>query len=80
MQIKGRVLKVGEIEKVGANETEKGFVLLEETEEKYPNSLKIDFWGDKLEKISGVEENDILTVEFNTSTNEYNDKVYNNIN
>ena len=82
MEITGKVTLITDKITVGQKNTEKQSILVKETEheEDYKTqSLLIDFLGDNLKKIESITTGDIVTVKFNTSTREYNDRVYNNI-
>lgn len=82
MQLKGKVTHKSEIQIVGKKQMEKQFIVVKETEheEDYKNNaLAIDFLWEKVQLLDNIQENDIVTVEYNTNTNEYNGKYYNSI-
>jgi len=82
MQIKGQVIHKSEITTVWQKQLEKQFIVIKEVEheEDYKNNaLAIDFLWDKIDMLKEVEKWDIITVDYNTSVNEYKDKFYNSV-
>lgn len=79
MEITGKITKITEEMKVGKNQTDKQTVIVEELEGKYPNSIAIDFMGDKVMMSRNLHVGDEVNIKYNAKANEYNDKVYNNI-
>ena len=71
MEIIGKILFIWEQELVGANQLPKQTIVLEEVEGwKYPNTLAIEFFKDKIELLNGLNVGDIVTVDYNTKANE----------
>jgi hypothetical protein len=80
MKIEGKVTSISGIQTFGTTDTKKQSILVTELTEKYPNSLYIDFLGDEnVNKLNGIDEGDVVSVEFNTGTNQKDDRVFNNI-
>lgn len=85
MEIKGQVEHITEVQTVGKNNVQKQTLIVKETthgsDEDYKNnSVAVDFMGEKVEKLQGLEEWDIVTVFYNIKTNEYNGRRYNRVN
>lgn len=79
MNITGKITFKSDKEYVGQNQKEKQQISVIE-DAQYPNSLTIDFLGDKVTQLAQVSVGDIVSVSINTRTNEYNGKRYNSIN
>lgn len=83
MEFAGKVMKVTDSQFVGNNNLEKKTILVKETksDEDYKNnSLAIDFLGDKVALIDGVEEGDTVKVMLNFKAREAtNGNIYNGI-
>jgi hypothetical protein len=47
MEFTGQITFIGEVEEVGANQKKKQTVCIEEVGKQYPNSVAVDFRGDK---------------------------------
>lgn len=80
MNIKGKVIRKSELITVWAKNTEKIELTIQELEGQYPNQLSITFLWEKALQANSYQLEDVIDVEFNTQTREYNDKVYNSIN
>lgn len=80
MNIKWKVIRKSEIITVWAKNTEKIELTIQELEGKYPNQLSITFLGEKALQANSYQLEDVIEVEFNTQTRDFNDKVYNSIN
>lgn len=82
MQFTGRVTTKTPQITVGANNTPKISLILEEDGEKqYKDTIMIDFVGDeKVALVDSVSEGSTITVSFNTRATEYNGRYYNNLN
>ncbi len=82
MQFTGRVLTKTLQITVGANNTPKISLIMEEDSEKqYKDSIMIDFVGEeKVALVDGISEGSTITVSFNTRATEYNGRHYNNLN
>jgi hypothetical protein len=82
MQFTGKITVKTEKIFIGANNTPKLSLILEEAEDKqYKDSIMIDWIGD--EKVALVENLPVgstITVHFNTRATEYNGRHYNNLN
>lgn len=59
------------------NWTKLSFVL--ETQDQYPKKICIDAWGDKVDAIKSMKINDVIKVDFDVESREYNGKWYTNI-
>ena len=75
-KITGVITHVSEVEK-GVSKNGKAwtkqFIVVEETDEEYPNSVKLDFFNkEELQNAEG----EMVTVEFNTRCNEFNGKYF----
>ncbi len=82
MQFTGRVTTKTPQITVGANNTPKISLIMEEDSEKqYKDSIMIDFVGEeKVALVDGIAEGSTITVSFNTRATEYNGRYYNNLN
>ena len=82
MQFTGRVTSKTPQITVGANNTPKISLIMEEDGEKqYKDTIMIDFVGDeKVALVESIMEGNTITVSFNTRATEYNGKYYNNLN
>lgn len=54
-------------------------ILLEEIADKYPSTMLVSFFNDKLKLIEDKNEWDTITVHLNHKATEYKDNYYNNI-
>lgn len=79
MEFKGKVTHKSRIEKIGAKATDKITIVMEETVSQYPNSITIDFIGDKTDLVKNVEEGGEYLVHLNLKASEYNGRYYNRI-
>lgn len=76
-----KIIKIGDIEKVGQNALDKRTVVLEEhTDKDYKWWVAIDFIKDKVHLIDDYKVWDIINVSINIKCNEHNWKHYNSIN
>jgi len=80
MEITGKILFISQMENVWQRGTSKQTVQIEEIKDQYPNSLAIDFWGEKCMELVSYNVGDVVKVVFNTKAREYNNKIYNSIN
>lgn len=82
MQFTGTIINKTEKIEIGANNTPKiSLILEEEGDKQYKDSIMIDWIGD--EKVALVENlpiGSVITVHFNTRASEYNGRYYNNLN
>lgn len=53
------------------------FVL--ETQDQYPKKVCIDAWGDKVDSVKSLNTNDVVKVDFDVESREYNGKWYTNV-
>lgn len=79
-KITGRVEYLSSVEKVGANDTLKQTIVIEETGQKYPQSVVIDALKDSVDQLKGLKVGDELTAYFNLRSREYNGRWYQNVN
>lgn len=79
-KITGKVVHISAVETVGAKNTPKQTMVVEETGEKYPQSVAIDALKDGVEQLSGIKEGDELTAYFNLRSREYNGRWFQNVN
>ena len=81
MQFKGKIIHIGDIEKVWQNSLDKRTVVLEEVSDKdYKWWIAFDLIKDKVFLIDGFEIWNIVEVSLNFKASEYNGKYYTNIN
>lgn len=81
MQFKGKIIHIGDIEKVWQNALDKRTVVLEEVSDKdYKWWIAFDLIKDKVFIIDGFEIWNIVEVSLNFKASEYNGKYYTNIN
>lgn len=69
MEIKGTIIKVGELETYKNDFTKKSVVL--KTEEKYPQELQIDFIKDNIRKIDTIQVGNKVTIGYNLRGRKY---------
>ena len=73
----GKVIRVGET--VNVSDKFKKRELVIETDEKYPQSVPVEFVQDKIELLEGINEGDTVTVSYNLRGREWNGKYYVNV-
>ncbi len=73
----GKVIRVGET--VNVSDKFKKRELVIETDEKYPQSVPLEFVQDKIELLEGINEGDTVTVSYNLRGREWNGKYYVNV-
>jgi len=73
----GKVIRVGET--VNVSDKFKKRELVIETDEKYPQSVPLEFVQDKIELLDGINEGDTVTVSYNLRGREWNGKYYVNV-
>lgn len=73
----GKVIRVGET--VNVSDKFKKRELVIETDEKYPQSVPLEFVQDKIELLDGINEGDAVTVSYNLRGREWNGKYYVNV-
>lgn len=75
MEIKGKVIMILPLQ---SGNTQKGewkkqeFVI--ETADQFPKKVCLSLWGDKAELIKSISENEIINVQFNVESREYNQR------
>lgn len=81
MIIEWKVESVSDIVTVWVKHTEKRSIIVVEHayEWKHPNSLMIDFMGDKIRHLDEIEVGDVVRLHYSTRCNENNGRIYNNI-
>lgn len=75
----GKLIQITEVEKVGNNETPKCDIIVEEVEGNYPQTACFSLFGDKCDFISAYKISDVITVQYNIKSREYNGKWYTNL-
>lgn len=75
MNIKGKVILVGEVETVGAAGFRKRLLVVE-TEEQYKQKLPIEFVQDKVSLLDNISEGQDVDVSINLRGSEYNGRYY----
>ena len=75
--ISGTVIRVGETVNVSDKFKKREIVI--ETDEKYPQSVPIEFVQDKTELLDGLNEGDSVAVSYNLRGREWNGKYYVNV-
>ncbi|MDR2189822.1 MAG: DUF3127 domain-containing protein [Candidatus Peribacteria bacterium] len=80
MTIEGKILFISEETKVGQKELPKiSFVIEENSDREFKNSLMIDLLGDKTELIKSFKEGDSIKVFLNYRAREYDGRWFNSI-
>ena len=81
LEISGKLIKkLPEVTGTGKNGTnwiKQEFVL--ETQDQYPKKVCMSVWGDKTQDLTPVQEGEIVKVQFNVESREYNDRWYTEI-
>lgn len=78
MEVKGKVIIVGNTEEVGQNGFTKRVIVVE-TAEQYPQKLAIDFVKDKTSVLDGYKVGDNVSVAINLRGSEYNGRYFVNL-
>lgn len=82
MEVRGKLahkLAVVKGESANGNEWKKQTIVVE-TEGQYPKKVAIDFFGDKVELLAGLEKDAQLTVSINLESREYKGRWFTNVN
>jgi len=79
MKFRGIVQAVTAEETFGDDFRKRSVVLLEDNEVEYPQSIKIDFYNDRISKIADLGVSDVVEVKFNIKCKERDGKYYNSI-
>jgi single-strand DNA-binding protein len=74
MEIQGKIKQIGELQTFPSGFTKKELLL--ETEERYPQTIKVEFIKDKIEQISLFKVGQKVKIYINLSGSEYNGKHY----
>lgn len=80
LKLLGQIAYIGEIENKGK---EKEFLVREmvvKTQEQYPQPIKFQMTQDKCNIVEGYELGDLITVHFDIRGNEWNGRIFNNLN
>jgi len=77
MELEGKVIVVGSVNQLRNDFTKRDIVI--ETDEKYPQKVKVEFIKDKCSLVDGVNVGDDVKVSINIRGNEYQGKYYTNI-
>jgi|688.fasta_scaffold635184_2 hypothetical protein len=75
MEIKGKIILIGATETLG-KDFKKREVVIETTEEQYPQKLKVEFIKDKCSALDGYKVGDNVVIGINLRGNEYQGKFY----
>jgi len=76
-ELTGKVHHIGEVQTFASGFTKR--VLVIETDEKYPQTIPVEFAKDKTAKLDGLAVGQKVTVSYNLRGNEYNGKYYVNL-
>jgi len=80
LEITGKLIKTLTVQS-GTNArgtwSKQEFIL--ETLEQYPRKVCISAWGERVNELSALQENDILKVTFNLESREYNERWYTDV-
>lgn len=80
MQFTWKIVFIGDVETVGANNSPKQTIVLEESNDKeYKSSVAVDLRSDKTSLLQSYSLGDFVTVSLNPKAREYNGKYYNSI-
>lgn len=77
LQITGKIVKIDETQTFSSGFQKREFVV--ETEDKYPQKIKLEFLKDKVNSLDAVSPGDVVEVGFNLRGSEYNGKFYVNL-
>jgi len=75
MEIKGKIILIGTTQEL-SNDFKKRDIVIETTEEQYPQKLKVEFIKDKCSVLDGFKLNEEVTIGINLRGNEYQGKYY----
>ena len=80
MQFVGVIIAKTDVDFIGKNGMKKQSIIVEEVnDQEYKNSLAIDFFGEKCDKLDNLSRWQIVRVFYNPRAKEYNGKWYNGI-
>ncbi len=81
LELSGKLIKkMSEVTGTGRNGTnwvKQEFVL--ETQDQYPKKVCMSVWGDKTQDLAPIQEGEIVKVQFNVESREYNERWYTEI-
>ena len=81
LELSGKLIKkMSEVTGTGKNGTnwvKQEFVL--ETQDQYPKKVCMSVWGDKTQDLTPIQEGEIVKVQFNVESREYNERWYTEI-
>ena len=80
MEIKGKVIVIGNTEVVGSAGTFKKRLIVVQSDEQYPQTIPVDFMQDKCDVLNAFAIGDDVTIDVNVRGNMYNDKYYVSLN
>lgn len=78
-EVTGNIIFKGDTESFGANNFQKRVFVLETTDDKYPQQIKLELIKDGCAKLDQYMAGDIITAHFNLQGREYNGKYYVNL-
>jgi hypothetical protein len=76
LKLEGKIEKIGQEEQI-KNLTKKSMLLT--TNDKYPQTVQLDFINDKVKELLKFNVGDEVSVDFNIRSNEYKGKYYTNL-
>ena len=76
LKLEGKIQKIGQEEQIKTL-TKKSMLLT--TNDKYPQTVQLDFINDKVKELSKFNDGDNVSVSFNVRSNEYKGKYYTNL-
>ena len=80
MEITGKLAQVlPEQSGQGRNGTWVKISFILETQDQYPKKVCIDAWGDKVDLVKSFQSGDLLKVDFDVESREYNGRWYTNV-
>ncbi|MFM6948622.1 MAG: DUF3127 domain-containing protein [Aquirufa sp.] len=81
LELSGKLIKklpeVTGTGKTGTNWIKQDFVI--ETQDQYPKKVCMNVWGDKTQDLAAVSEGELIKVQFNVESREYNERWYTDI-
>tara|TARA_R100000654_G_scaffold13131_2_gene28610 strand:- start:22337 stop:22666 length:330 start_codon:yes stop_codon:yes gene_type:complete len=76
LKLEGKIQKIGQEEQI-KNLTKRSMLLT--TNDKYPQTVQLDFINDKVNQLTNFSDGDLVSVSFNVRGNEYKGKYYTNL-
>ncbi|MHA8066372.1 DUF3127 domain-containing protein [Aquirufa sp. ROCK2-A2] len=81
LELSGKLIKklpeVTGTGKTGTNWIKQDFVI--ETQDQYPKKVCMNVWGDKTQDLAAVSEGEMVKIQFNVESREYNERWYTDI-